>query len=189
MFYTIYRMLQSLLIQKLVKEYDFLQHDIKYKKAVIYHYLPELKPAYEIKNPQPEPSIQDLQTNIEEPKQTNFNDAITEEKHEPSENEKQLFRQISKVTHPDKSQEIDHNELFQEALVAYRNGDLLQLIKIAHELKIPVDIDLEAIETFKSQINALKDEDNMLSNHLVWQWYSATSDKEKEKIANIIKSI
>ena len=180
-------MLQSLLIQKLVKEYDFLQYDIKYKKAVIYHYLPELKPAFEIKNPLPPPIETDLQTEINN---NSFPESIIDDdKHMPSENEKHLFRQISKQTHPDKSENIDHNILFQESLDAYRNGDLLQLIKIAYELKIHVDIDTEAIATFEKQIITLKDEDNMLSNHLVWQWYIAKNDKEKDRIVEIIKSI
>jgi hypothetical protein len=163
-------MLQNLLLEKLVKEYDFLQSEIKYKKAVIDYYLPELKPTKAETD-----KIVILPSKIDEIK----------EKYMPSNIEKQIWRQISKITHPDKA--IENNK-FHDAYSAYSSGDFLQLLKIAQDLKLEVKINNETFDIIKSQIKTLNSENYILDQHIIWQWYHATGDI-KEILLDKIKNI
>ncbi len=163
-------MLQNLLLEKLVKEYDFLQSEIKYKKAVIDYYLPELKPIKA-----------DVEAIVKLPKIEEF-----KEKYLPTNIEKQIWRQISKITHPDKVELED--EKFHDAYSAYSSGNFLQLLKIAQDLKLEVKIDDETFDVIQSQIKSLTLENSFLNQHIVWQWYHATGIVKEtllEKIKNI----
>lgn len=163
-------MLQNLLLEKLVKEYEFLQSEIKYKKAVIDYYLPELKPIEA-----------ETVAVIKLPKMEEF-----KERYLPSDIEKQIWRQISKITHPDKVETSD--DKFHDAYSAYSSGNFLHLLKIAQDLKIEVKIDNETLHVIESQIKTLSLENNFLNQHIVWQWYHADGEIKEillEKIKNI----
>lgn len=163
-------MLQNLLLEKLVKEYEFLQSEIKYKKAVIDYHLPELKPI----KAEVEAIIK--HSKIEEFKQ----------KYLPSDIEKQIWRQISKITHPDKIETPD--DKFHAAYSAYSSGNFIHLLKIAQDLKIEVKIDDDTFNVIESQIKTLTLENNFLNQHIIWQWYHASGEIKEillEKIKNI----
>lgn len=161
-------MLQNLLLEKLLKEYDFLNSDLKYKKAVIDQYLPSLHKT-EIK--------------VEEIK----DDIVENVKRVPSEIEKQIYRQISKLTHPDKNSV--NVEQFTAASAAYSSGNFLQLMKIAQDLEIKLQIDAETISKIETEIQDLKMQNQMLEQHLIWKWYLTEEGEEKEALEQHIKSL
>lgn len=161
-------MLQNLLIEKLIKEYDYLNSELRYKKAVIDEYLPTLK-KIEVSS---EPLKEDIVDNV---------------KRIPSEIEKQIYRQISKLTHPDK--ENSNVDQFNAASIAYSSGNFVQLMKIAHELEIKISIDENTIETIKTQIADLRLQSEMLNEHLIWKWYLTQDSDEKQDLEERIKSI
>lgn len=161
-------LLQKLLIEKLIKEYDYLSCDMKYKKAVIDQYMSTLR----------QPSInEDVQ----------FDNEVVNVKRTPSDIEKQIYRQISKLTHPDKN--LNNNEHFTAASDAYASGNFLQLLKIAKDLHIEFQIDDETLQKLEIEIKELKMQTKMLDQHLIWKWYLTKDEEEKEMLEQRIKSI
>lgn len=163
-------MLQNLHLEKLLKEYDFLTSDLKYKKAVIDQYLPTLR-----------------EVEVVEPSNDTSFEEIEKIKYIPSEIEKQIYRQISKLTHPDKGAEYEED--FKIAVQAYSSGNFLQLLKIASDLKIQFQIDTETIEKIEKEIHELKMQAEMLDQHLIWKWYLTKDGVEKEILEQHIKSL
>jgi len=161
-------MLQNLLLEKLLKEYDFLASDLKYKKAVIDQHLPQLY---------------NVETSVEKVK----DDIVENIKRVPSEIEKQIYRQISKLTHPDKNS--NNFEEFTAANAAYSSGNFLQLLKIAQNLEIKIEIDQDTFQKIEQEIHDLKMENQMLEQHLIFKWYLTTDKDEKEALEQHIKSL
>ena len=162
--------LQNLHLEKLLKEYDFLTSDLKYKKAVIDQYLPALRNENE---------------NVEPVVEKQFD--VEKVKYVPSEIEKQIYRQISKLTHPDKSDAYEND--FKNASVAYSTGNFLQLMKIAKDLQIQFNLDDETVEKIEKEIHDMRMESGMLDQHLIWKWYLAKDSEEKETLEHHIRSL
>lgn len=163
-------MLQNLLLEKMLKQYDFLTSDLKYKKAVISEYLPTF--------------IKEKSQTIE----TSNEDEELERsvKRIPSDIEKQIYRQISKITHPDKN---ENDSQFKEAVDAYSSGNFLQLIKIAQNLQIQFQMDAETIKKIEAEIKELQQQNSILEQHLVWRWYLTEDLLEKEELAEKLKRV
>jgi hypothetical protein len=119
--------------------------------------------------------------NIKKQSKININDATNEFEIDDEKNKeiKKIYRDIVKLTHPDKliNNHIDIDErnikenLYKNATSYYKNNNLLELLYCANELNIDIDFNLIKIDELKKDINKLKQESISFENTIYWKWY------------------
>ena len=102
---------------------------------------------------------------------------------------RKLYRRISKMTHPDKVESVFLNDYFKKASTAYSENNISELITIASFLNIDTsDINKEdIISELKSDISNKQFHIAITKSSVAWRWAHAKTEKEKEKIKEIIK--
>ena len=185
--------IKKLEIKKLFKELDFLESDYEYRNEVInavdsnfieevYSILernPELKTIYDEKY-----EVETVSESFEE----NIIDVIEEviEKIKHSTKIKKLYRDIVKITHPDKVNNTNLNDAYIKATEYYKINDELNIYKICSKLDIDYDIEEVDNKEINKRIDSIKNRINFLENTFTYQWY--ISD-ERNKITILLKFI
>ena len=95
---------------------------------------------------------------------------------------KNLFRQIAKASHPDKTKNIYKNKLYDEAQIAYDENNLLVLYKIAKKLNIDVDLDSNNLILIEKIITDKKKQLNTVETSFLWLWVNSESQEKKDEI-------
>ena len=103
-----------------------------------------------------------------------------EPKKEKSPKVKKLYREIVKLTHPDKVKVKKLNDLYLKATEYYESDDITGLYTICTELGIEYELDESDNESILLKIKSLKGKIGFIESTFTWKWYSA-KDKEKEK--------
>lgn len=104
-----------------------------------------------------------------------------EPKKEKSPKVKKLYREIVKLTHPDKVKVKKLNDLYLKATEYYESDDITGLYTICTELGIEYELDESDNESILSKIKSLKGKIGFIESTFTWKWYSA-KDKEKENL-------
>ena len=111
------------------------------------------------------------------------------EKEEKDGNLKKVFRKIALQIHPDKLEKFSDFEkqfktkLFEKARDAFQKNDYYAMVEVADQLNIELPPPTqEQIELMKKTNKGLEKEINVLKNSVVWGWYHADEENEKEKI-------
>lgn len=205
----ILKKLKALEIKKLLKELDYTESDFEYKKEVlssadqefmrsITDFLeknPDIKEKYDKKydeaiknnidnfirkNDEGEEIIDEV---VEEPE---IEEVETEEeealKPEPPKKIKKLFREIVKLTHPDKIKNKKLNDLYLEATKYYNDNDKLGIYKVCNDLNIEYDLDDEDNSIIENKITNLKNRIEFMEKTYTWMWYNCKDENEKNKI-------
>ena len=203
---VLYKMnkLKDLEIKKLLKELDFIEMDYEYRSEVvseadsefmnsINNFLsknPELKEIYdkkvtdriektinEVKQKEVDKSTQS--DNIEDDfNQDSIDDIISEKTPEV----KKAYRDIVKLTHPDKVKDKRLNDFYIKSTDLYNNNDKIGLYKICDELGISYDIDENDTEIIEDKINTLKRKINFLESTFTWKWFNTKDEKLRDRI-------
>lgn len=95
---------------------------------------------------------------------------------------KSLYREIVKLTHPDKVDDETLNELYLQATEGYDNDDITYLYSICDKLDIDYKIEDKDIEKIGSKVLELKNRSNFLEKTYTWRWMNSNNDKDKKKI-------
>ena len=196
--------LQYLQTKKLFKELEYMESDFEYRNEIISeadsefitevnNFLdnhPELKEIYDEK----------IDNHIQKSILRNTEEVIELFEIEPIEEEtityedpklpkvKKLYREIVKLTHPDKVDKKSLNDLYLSATKYYDNNDKIGIYKICTELDIDYDLDDEDNQIIESKIEDLKRRIQFLESTFTWQWINTNGDKEKtEMLLNYIK--
>lgn len=200
--------LKDLEIKKLLKELDFIEMDYEYRSEVVSEadsefmnsindFLsknPELKDLYDKKvTERIEKTINDVKSKSEESdnieieeeqennisEEENTDDVIPNEK---SPEVKKVYREIVKLTHPDKIKDKRLNDFYIKSTELYNNNDKIGLYKICDELGIIYEIDENDSEVIEDKINTLKRKINFLESTFTWKWFNTKDEKTKERI-------
>ena len=180
--------IKKLEIKKLFKELDFLESDYEYRNEVInavdsnfieevYSILernPELKTIYDEKY-----EVETVSESFEE----NIIDVIEEviEKIKHSTKIKKLYRDIVKITHPDKVNNTNLNDAYIKATEYYKINDELNIYKICSKLDIDYDIEEVDNKEINKRIDSIKNRINFLENTFTYQWY-ISGERDKQNI-------
>lgn len=175
-------MLVELEVKKLIREIKYLREDIDIKKSM----------AFEIQLLFDDALQKYLETNIElKDKWDNFNNRKLENiddivnksetrkiknKKESPDFIKKIYRDIVKKTHPDTNDTGE--DIYKEVSVHYSNGDITDIIYIADNLDIDLNISEEDLQIIKQDLKKMKNHSNMIENSIYWKWYEST-DKQK----------
>lgn len=200
--------LKDLETKKLLKELDFIEMDYEYRSEVVSEadsefmnsindFLsknPELKDLYDKKvTERIEKTINDVKSKYEESdnieieeeqennisEEENTDDVISNEK---SPEVKKVYREIVKLTHPDKIKDKRLNDFYIKSTELYNNNDKIGLYKICDELGIIYEMDENDSEVIEDKINTLKRKINFLESTFTWKWFNTKDEKTKERI-------
>ena len=190
-------------IKKLFKELDYVQSDFEYRSEIISeadtNFLngvnsfldghPELKELYESKVN--ERINQFIHTKSYEPIIEQPQDDFEEEEifiDDKSPKVKKLYREIVKITHPDKSDKKSHNDIYVKATEYYNMNDKIGIYKICTELDIDYDIEYEDNIEIQRRIDDLKGRITFLESTFTYQWIRIDDEIQKnEMMINFIK--
>lgn len=210
--------LKILQLKRLLKELDFIETDYEYRSEIIsdadsefvksindfLSVNPEIKKVYDdkinsiidesIKKTQEvdkkfdEESNSDSKEN-ETPEQIDNENAIEEIKDKESISTlKKLYREIAKLTHPDKVNKKNLNELYIKATKFYETGNKIGLYKICNEIGIEYDLEENDEDFILTRIGEIKKKIGFLESTFTWKWFNTKTEEEKSQIIiNYIK--
>ena len=179
--------LKKLQIKKLIQEYEFLNTEDEYKKEVIDQnkntFMEKVGETRKKLNlPFPEPK---------EPNNEEVNNEVSKESKPENVSEstkikvKKIYREIVKLTHPDRTSSEELVETYRKATIAADNYNILELYEISVELKIPIELDMEDIETLMFLIKKKREELKKIDGSFIWLWLNANTEEEKEMVVTM----
>lgn len=185
--------LQFLQTKKLFKELDYMESDFEYRNEIISeadsdfiskvnNFLEEHPKLKEIYDDKIDSHIQQsILRNTEEVIELFEEEVIEQEIFEEVKlpKVKKLYREIVKLTHPDKVDQKSLNDLYLTATKYYDNNDKIGLYKVCTELDIDYDLDDDDNQIIESKIDDLKRRIEFLESTFTWQWINTDGDKEK----------
>ena len=95
---------------------------------------------------------------------------------------KKIYREIVKLTHPDKVDNPELNELYTIATIAYDEYDLFELYFIAKDLKIHFKLTLDETKILNDLIQVKRDEIVKIERSFVWLWMNSPNQEEKDRL-------
>ncbi len=207
--------LKSLEIKRLLKELEFIESDFEYRNLAvseadslfinsISEFLsqhPELKKIYDDKITEKiNKTIEKIQKKSDEEVKNlefeNLQDDISPIEETPKDDEdktdisqiKKLYREIVKLTHPDKVKSNKYNELYIKSSNYYESGNKIGIYSICNELDIEYEIEEDDVILINEQILNLKNKINFLESTFAWQWYNCEDEMLRNQILlNFIK--
>ena len=199
--------LKQLEVKKLLKELDFIESDFNYKNEIVFEAdsefiksvndllekHPMLKEVIDKKNNKRVDSVfsdiikeaLDKDSEILEEAELVeefINEEVINEVDPREVKMKKLYRDIAKLTHPDKIVSEKLNDLYLKSTRFYKNSDITGIYYICDELGITYEIDDKDNEMIIGKINSLKNRISFMESTLTWRWFHSESEKEKEQI-------
>lgn len=199
--------LKQLEVKKLLKELDFIESDFNYKNEIVFEAdsefiksvndllekHPMLKEVIDKKNNKRVESVFSdiIKESLDKDNESFEEEELVEEfineevviEIDPREVKmKKLYRDIAKLTHPDKIVSEKLNDLYLKSTKFYKNSDITGIYYICDELGITYEIDDKDNEVIISKINSLKNRISFMESTLTWRWFHSESEKEKEQI-------
>lgn len=208
---------KSLEFKKLFKELEFIESDFEYRNEIISEadaqfissinqFLeshPELKEIYDNKVTEKiNQSIKKKEESEEKIDDSNSDDTENSENEpesiEETEEEikdkksvseiKRLYREIVKLTHPDKVKNKKLNEMYLKATKYYDDNNKIGIYAVCNELSIEYEITNEDIQLIYDEIKRLQQKINFLESTYTWKWYNCEDEEQKSQILlNYIK--
>lgn len=95
---------------------------------------------------------------------------------------KKIYKEISKICHPDKTKDDNLNNLYVEAKLLYEKNDLLGLIKISNKISLDFEIDSNDVSILKRTLQDKKAKLMKIEGTFLWLWVNAETEEQKESI-------
>ena len=179
--------LKKLQIKKLIQEYEFLTTEDEYRKEVIedgkglfMEMVGETRKTLNIPVPEPKnPNDEEVKNEIpKEKKPENVSDSTKSKV-------KKIYREIVKLTHPDRTNSEELVEIYRKATTAADNYNVLELFQICVELKIPIELDMEDVDVLNFLINNKRENIKKIEASFIWLWLNAKTEEEKNKLVEM----
>ena len=192
--------IKQLEIKKLLKELEFVESDYDYKSEAMSIYdaefmsqvdkfletRPDLREKYETKvnkdlDEAVKKQVQEAE-NYDSENLDEFEENENRSSEEKSPKLKKLYREIAKITHPDRVKDKKLNDWYIEATEYYEDNDLSGLYFICDQLGIEYEVDEDDNQLISTKISKLKDRIQFMESTYTWMWYSADNDLKKEML-------
>ena len=171
--------LKDLELKKLILELEMLDIEENYNNEFVSNYRPlfnehlrKIAPEFAEKpaeqpseNPEPQPESDPIVVDEAELKKI-----------------KKIYKEISKICHPDKTNIIELNELYIQAKLLYEKNDLLGLIKISNKLSLNFEIEDDDVIVLRRSLKDKKEKLMKIEGTFLWIWANANTDEEKEAV-------
>jgi hypothetical protein len=172
--------LKDLELKKLILELEMLDIEENYNNEFVSNYRPlfnehlrKFAPEFAEK-PAPPPSEN---TELEQPEK----DPIKVDEEELKKIRK-IYKEISKICHPDKTNVIELNEMYIQAKLLYEKNDLLGLIKISNKLSLNFEIEDDDVVVLRRSLKDKRENLMKIEGTFLWLWANAKTDEEKEAV-------
>ena len=179
--------LKKLHIKKLIQEYNFLSTEDEYRKEVVdqnktsfLDAVQEIRKKLDI--PIQEPKVFDNKEIKNEVLKNTKPENVSES---TKSKVKKIYREIVKITHPDRTNSKDLVEFYIKATIAADNFNILDLFRICIELKIQIELDMEDVDVLNFLIKNKKDEIEKIEVSFIWLWLNTKTEEEKDKIVEM----
>ena len=178
--------LNELHINKIIQEYSYLKSDEDFKKEVISsnqtEFLKIINQTLQTYPPEQLNKIDETAPPPVDPKKKGID--IDEIPHNTKVKAKNVYRDIVKLTHPDKVDDKGLNDLYIEAKNAYEVYDIIELYFIAKNLNIRLKLTFDEMDTLNKLIEFKKQSIRNIESSYVWLWINGINDDEKTRIVN-----
>jgi hypothetical protein len=176
--------LKQLEIKRLLQEYTFILTDIEYKNEIISENKVQfLEKAGEIKKEMfPDLANQENPVPPTESKEDSKKSSQIEVSETTKSKIKKMYREIVKLTHPDKPNSEKYLDLHMRATKASEENNLFDLYSICLELNIPLELDSDDTITLSSIIEDKRKNNKILDGSFIWLWINAQSDQDRDII-------
>lgn len=176
--------IKKLEINKIFREFEYLKSEFEYKSELVREadsqflrnideILNKNSELREIYNDKTKPNL-----NIKENTIVEDVEEIEVEKEEDVKI-KGLYRQIAKLTHPDKVSDVKLNQMYIEATRYYVDRDIIAIYKICDTLSIPYEVEESDIDIVKQNIDLLKERISFIENSYTFKWYQINDEKKR----------
>lgn len=199
--------LKNLQTKKLLKQLEFIELEYQYTSEVVseadtsfvdslnsfLEKYPDLKDKYNKKLDETienniEKSIKEDKSNEDDKYEEceGEEDVIEKDENkeikEKSKKVKKLYREIVKLTHPDRVKNKEMNDIYIKATSYYDDNDKLGIYKVCNDLKIDYDIGHEDEEFISLKIKEYEKKISFLESTFTWIWFNTKEKEEKEDI-------
>lgn len=174
----------DLQVNKVIQEYTYLKSDEDLKKELISIHQGEFLSIINEKLsniPQEQLKVIEDKQEVKEKEPKLNTDDIP---HNTKVKAKKIYREIVKLTHPDKVDDIELHELYMEAKEAYEDYDLFELYFIGKSLNIKLKLSFDEMDTLNKLIESKKESIKSLESSFVWIWLNSTTEEEKENLVD-----
>lgn len=183
-------MLENLENIKLIRELIYLKSEFDYKTSLLQNYNTQFSQWIE--------EILDLNSELREiyenKKNTNtinHEDLEVESKVLPSELEeveissdlKKFYREIVKISHPDKTKTNSFNQIYNEVNEAFKSGNKIEILLLFDRLGLDFEVSQEDKNLLKKEILDLKNKILLLEASYPYQWAIVEDENIKNDIA------
>lgn len=101
---------------------------------------------------------------------------------------KKLYREIAKLTHPDKINSNKYNDLYIKSTKFYESNNKIGIYSICQELEIEYEVEDDDASLINVEIETLRNKINFIESTFAWQWYNCEDEILKSQILlNFIK--
>lgn len=186
--------LSKLEAKKLMRELDYLLSDLEYKNEVISEaegkfigsvneflsHHPELKDAFESTlNQRMERSIRMAEQLASEGRP---DVQVDEDRPEQNPKVKKLYREIAKLTHPDKVDDARLNDIYLDAGKSYKKEDIIGLYGVCDRLGIDYEVGEDDLDVIRQQIENAKTHIGFLESTTPWVWNFTEEESVRREI-------
>lgn len=106
----------------------------------------------------------------------------THEKKESNPKVKSMFREVVKMTHPDKIDDPRMNEMYIDACRFYEQDDLFSFYTLCGKLGMEYEVDECDLEELERHIDSVREKIGMIEAATTWVWYNAEDERFKKDI-------
>lgn len=183
--------LLELEIKKILQEYKLVLIEEEYKNEMISINKGDFMKEINKKGGfHPEPEAPKEEAPVEDPDRAE--DEAKEDDEKTSfvkEGMKALYRQIVKLTHPDKTMHKNNkkelNDLYIRSKKAMDSLDVYELLTICDRLDIKYSIDVDQKHMLEENLERKKSHLKSLEESFIWLWIKAETDIEKDIIVDL----
>jgi hypothetical protein len=175
--------IKNLKLKKILSEYSFILNDSEYKSELIDLNRPEFLST--VSKVVEESGLKSKNDDIDLEKKSLEKKVKDSELSKSSKSSlKKMFRNIVKVTHPDKTGNEDFLDIYTMAKEAYDSNDFLLICSISNNLNLEVIVEDHDLDLILKLMNDKKKEIETLEKSWMWVWLNASSEEEKNTIVN-----
>lgn len=176
--------LKQLEIQKLMQEYSYLMLDSQYKDELIddaRNRFMETVRNIMGKPPTPHPTTQDVDQQQQKSANKKTIDPSTVDPLVRAK-VKQIYRNIAKITHPDRATTDEHVDAYVRATKAADEFDLFELYGICALLGIHYIIDFNDKPLLLQHIKHKREQLKSIEQSYIWLWANAETQEEQDRL-------
>lgn len=158
---------------KLLK-HSYLKEEVDHSSELFSEYLKQLMEDC--------PEYVKYMTDLEDKKKQSEEEDEEEEKKTKHKDLKKIYRRISKVTHPDKTNSKYLEKLFKQSSEDYQENRIGSLFSTAVQLEIDVsDLDMKLIlDKMDLEITTYEENLEKFQSSFPWKWAHAETQEEKD---------